>query len=92
MSFSDFIDLKKGPESLVKLALCPLAVLIAGHLVLTLLSQLSTVDLLLIFLLLTFTSPLAYLIRKHREGHMPAQGRRRGAERTPLLPPDEEDE
>jgi hypothetical protein len=34
-------------------------------------------------------SPLAFLIREKRKGRSRRDGARRGAERTPLLPPNE---
>ena len=92
MRFGDLIDLERGPAALVKLALYPLVLLVAFSLVLTLLTQLppeAEFGLLLILLLL---SPLAYVIRKNRRGHPQNQRTRRGAERTPLLPRNEEDQ
>jgi len=92
MRFSDFIDPERGPEPLVRLALCPLILVVACQAVFVILSQLRAVDLLLLFLLFVCVSPLAYLIWRARHGRPRRQGARRGAERTPLLPPQEEEE
>jgi membrane protein implicated in regulation of membrane protease activity len=91
MRFSDFIDPNRGPEALVRLALYPLIVLLVFAALSTILSQLGAGGLLLAFLGLAFVSALAYLIREARQGRTQHQGTRRGAERTPLLPHNEED-
>ena len=91
MRFSDFLNPERGPSALLRLALYPLVLLVVCQLVATILSQLRAVDLLMIFLGLVLVSPLAYLIREARRGRPRRQPSRRGAERTPLLPPDEED-
>ena len=92
MRFGDLIDPERGPAALLRLALYPLVLLVICHLVATILSQLRAVDLLLIFLGLVFVSPFAYLIRESRRGRPQRQGSRRGTERTPLLPPNQEGE
>jgi hypothetical protein len=92
MCLSDFFDLERGPAALVKLALCPLIILLVFSLVTTVLSQLPPEAELGLFCLLLFVSPLAYFIREARRGRPERQGARRGAERTPLLPQNEEDQ
>jgi len=92
MRFSDLINPERGPASLLRLALYPLVLLVVCQLVATILSRLRAVDLLLLFLGLVFVSPLAYLIRESRRGRPQRQGSRRGTERTPLLPPNQEGE
>ena len=92
MRLSDLLNPERGPAALLRLALYPLVLLVACHGVAALLSQLRGADLLLIFLGLALASPLAYLIREARRGRPQRQGSRRGAERTPLLPPNQEDE
>jgi len=92
MRFSDLFDLERGPAALVKLALYPLILLVAFSLVLTLLTKVSPQAELGLFCLLLFLSPLAYLMRRARQGRPQRQGARRGAERTPLLPQNEEDQ
>ena len=92
MRFSDLINPERGPAALLRLALYPLILLAICQLVATILSRLRAVDLLLIFVGLFCVSPLAYLIREARRGRPQRQGSRRGAERTPLLPPNQEGE
>ena len=92
MRFSDFTDPERGTAALLRLALYPLVLLAICQLVATILSQLRAVDLLLMFLGLVFVSPFAYLLREARRGRPQRQASRRGAERTPLLPPNEEGE
>jgi hypothetical protein len=92
MRLHDLFDLERGLGNLVKLAMYPLIVLAAFAVVLDLLGRLGPAGLLFVFLFFVLASPLAYLVRKAR-GHRPQRAvSRRGAERTPLLPPDEEGE
>ncbi len=81
-------DLK--PENLVRFAAYPLVVLVAGGAFVALLRQLGTRGLFLVFLLFLLASPVAYLIRRTRHGPSHREGARRGAERTPSLPPNED--
>jgi hypothetical protein len=92
MRFSDFLDPKRGPEALMRLALYPLLILVTGSLVIGIAGQLGAADLLLGLLLLVLASPLAYVIREARQDRREEPRTRRGAERTPLLPQDEEEE
>ena len=92
MRFSDFTDPERGTAALLRLALYPLVLLAICQLVATILSQLRAVDLLLMFLGLAVVSPVAYLVRESRRGRPQRQASRRGAERTPLLPPNQEGE
>lgn len=87
MNFNDL-----NPENLIRLAVYPLVVLVAGGAFLELLSQLGTLGFFLGFLLFLAASPLAYLIRNARGGRAQRHGARRGAERTPVLPHDHEEE
>jgi hypothetical protein len=91
MRFDDFLDPKSGPEALVRFALYPLALLAIWSLMLALLAKLPPAAILGLFCMLLFLSPAAYFIRKSRQGHSGDRGARRGAERTPLLPRDEEE-
>jgi len=87
---NDLLDPERGPATLVKLALYPLIFVVACRIVIELLSRLSAIDVLLVLFFLILISPLAYLVREAR-GHRPQrEGGRRGAERTPSLPPNEE--
>ena len=90
MRFRDFFDFNKGPETIVRLALYPLFILIVGCLVIGLVSQMSNEDILLGTLFLILMSPLAYFIRESRKRRTRRRMSRRGAERTPLMPPNEE--
>jgi hypothetical protein len=87
---NDLLDPERGPATLVKLALYPLIFVVACEVIIDLVSRLSAIDTFLVFLFLVMLSPLAYFIRQSR-GHRPQRGGgRRGAERTPALPPNEE--
>jgi hypothetical protein len=90
MRFSDFIDPQRGPRALIQLAVYLLVVLIAFQALAVIFSRLGTLDLLLAALCLVCASPVAYLVREARRGRRERQGSRRGAERTPLLPPEED--
>jgi hypothetical protein len=92
MRLSDLIDPKNGPTALVKFAVVPLILVVTSQAIAVLVSQLSAIDILLALLFLTVLSPLAYFIRESRQGHSRHESGRRGAERTPLLPPNEEDQ
>jgi hypothetical protein len=87
---NDLFDSEKGPETLLKFALYPLVLVVIFQIVTALLSHLQAIDILLVFIFLILMSPLAYLIREAR-GHRPERGGRRGgAERTPILPQNED--
>ena len=81
-----------NPENLVRLAVYSLIVLVAGEAVIELLRKLGTLNLLLMFLIFLLASPLAYLIRNARHGQGQHHVARRGAERTPVLPQNHEEE
>lgn len=85
MRLGDLIDPEKGPESLIKLALIPLIIVVVFQFVVCLLAQLSPADELLAFVCLIAVSPVAYWVREHRRGR-PRREARRGTERTPVLP------
>jgi len=87
MRLNDLIDPERGPEALVKLAAYPLIVLVVCSSVLMLVAQLPAMAVLGALFLLVTASPLAYKIREARRHRPERGGRRGGAERTPLLPP-----
>ena len=91
MNLNDLFDPERGPATLIKFALYPLAFVVTCQLIIVPLCKLPGIDLLLIFIFLVLTSPLAYLMRKAR-GRRPERGdgRRGGAERTPILPQNED--
>ena len=74
---------------LLKLGFASLALVVTADLVSEILKRLSFTGLLLGFVGLALISPVAYLIRETGR-ERPGQRPRRGAERTPLLPPREE--
>ncbi|MCL5670985.1 MAG: hypothetical protein M1423_06795 [Acidobacteria bacterium] len=92
MKFSDLFKPKTGPEALVRLALFPFLVLVVGSLVMGVVSNLSNSGILLLMLLCIVISPLAYALREQRRGHRRSPRARRSAERTPLMPREEEEE
>lgn len=92
MDWSYLTNPEKGINSLIRLAFIPLLLLIVLQLIVIILTHFSTLELLAFLVFLGLVSPLAYAIREGRLGQS-RQGRsRRGAERTPLLPLNEEEE
>lgn len=90
MRLNDLFDLERGPEALVKLATYPLIGLVVCSSILMLVAQLPAMAVLGALFLILLASPLAYRIREAR-GHRPERGgSRRGGERTPLLPSNED--
>lgn len=87
-----FADLDRAANSLVLLALYPLILLVVCSLAAALLAELPAAAELGLVCLLVFLCPIAYLVREERQGGPQRQHARRGAERTPLLPPNEEAE
>jgi hypothetical protein len=87
---NDLFDPERGPATLIRFTLYPLAFVVVCQVVIGFLCKLPAIDIFLVFIFLILLSPLAYLARKAR-GHHPERegGRRGGAERTPLLPPNE---
>ena len=89
MHLNDLFGLERGPENLMKLALYALLVVVVFGSVVDLLSRLSFAQTLVAFLAVILVSPVAYLLRASRHPAPRGSGGRRGAERTPLLPPNE---
>ena len=87
-----FGDLDKGIDSLIRLAALPLVLVVVFSLISNLLVQLPPVAFCGLIFMLVLLSPLAYFIRENLEGHPHRQGARCGAERTPLVPADEEEQ
>ena len=91
MRLNEFIDPERGPQALVKMAIYPLIFLVVCSFILMLVAQLPASAVLGALCLLLLASPLAYLIREARgRGGQQRVTRRGGAERTPLLPPNED--
>jgi hypothetical protein len=87
-----FGDLDKTISSLIRLAFYPLILGVVYSLVVTILNHLPPGAVLGLFCLLLLLSPIAYVIREKLAGRPRRQGAPRGAERTPLIPPVQEEE
>ena len=92
MKIGDFLDLQRGPESMVRLAALPLVVLAIASLAGAILSQFTATHFFLALLFLALLSPVAYAVREHRLGRDRHARTRRGGERTPLVPTIREEE
>ena len=90
MRLNDLFDLENGPAAVLKLALYPLILIVVCQALTVLLCRLSIAHMLMTFAFLHLVSPLAYFIRKARGHGGERGGGRRGAERTPVLPTNEE--
>ena len=84
MSIEDF---DRTINSLIKMSLYPLVILVVGASIISMLNQMPPAAVLGLLLLVVCLSPIAYAIRANRAGHGGRQpARRGGAERTPLFP------
>jgi hypothetical protein len=92
MRLRDLIDPERGPETLAKLALYSLILVLSFSLVLDIVAQLPPFGVLILFGLVLLASPAAYFIREAGRGYRTRERARQGAERTPLLPQNEEDQ
>jgi len=91
MNLQDFLYPERAVGFAFKLFCFILCLLALPSLLATLLPQMSGSQLFGLVLLCLFASPIAYVIRERRH-RRPAQGAaRRGAERTPLPPPNEDE-
>jgi hypothetical protein len=90
MRFNDFIHPERGPAALLRFAVYPLVVVVAFAALAMVVSCLRDANTLFAFFALVLASPLAYFIREARQRRPERHMSRRGAERTPLLPPNEE--
>lgn len=86
-----FGDLDRAIDSLIKLAISPLILVVIFSLITSLLTQLPPGAEFGLLCMLAVMSPVAYVIREKLSGRPRRQGASRGAERTPLVPPVEED-
>jgi hypothetical protein len=90
MRLRELLDPERVLVVLMKLAVSLILLLVGLQLFACMLRQIAPAAgfvMLCVFLLL---SPLAYFIRQKRQGLPQRSGARRGAERTPLLPQNEE--
>ena len=88
MNLQDLLHPERPVAFSFKLCCAIFCLLALPSFVATLLSQLSGSQLLGMMLLGLVASPIAYVIRE-RQHRRPARAARRGAERTPLPPPNE---
>ena len=84
-------DLDRFITSLIKLSICPLLILVVSSIVVTLLNELPALAQLALLFMLLLLSPIAYMIRQNRHAGSRTPTSRRGAERTPLLPGNEDE-
>lgn len=90
MRLLDLLDPERVISFLMKLALCLITLSILLQFVACLLRQISPVAGFGILGIIFLFSPLAYFIRQWRRGGTRRPEGRRGAERTPVLPQNEE--
>ncbi len=91
MNLRDFFNPERAAAFAFKLFCAILCLLALPSLFTAFFSQLSRAQLFGLLLLGLVASPIAYVMRERRQ-RRPARAARRGAERTPLPPPNEEDE
>ena len=90
MPLRDLLDPEPALSALMKLAVSLVLLFVLFQFVVCLLQQVSTAAGLAMLCIFFLLSPVAYLIRRIRQGRPQRPGPRRGAERTPLLPQNEE--
>ena len=90
MPLRDLLDPERALSALVKLAVSLVLLFVLFQFLVCLLQQVSPAGVFAILCVFSLLSPFAYLIRRIRQGRSQRPGSRRGAERTPLLPSDEE--
>ena len=91
MNLRDFMDPERAVAFAFKLFCVILCLLALPSFFAALLPQLSGTQLLGLVLLCLLASPIAYLIRERRQRRPALRAARRGAERTPLPPPNEDE-
>ena len=90
MHLRDLFNPVRAFSALMKLAVCLILLSVFLQCVACVLQQASPSAEFAVLCVLFLLSPLAYLIRRIRQGRRERPGPRRGAERTPLLPSGEE--
>jgi predicted ABC-type exoprotein transport system permease subunit len=90
MRLNDLLDPERVISFLMKLALCLIMLSILLQFVVCLLRQISPAAEFGMLCIILLLSPLAYFIRRWRQGGKGRPEGRRGAERTPVLPQNEE--
>ena len=91
MNLRDFFDPERAAAFAFKMFCVMVCLLALPSFLAALLPQLSGTHLLGLMLLCLLASPIAYVIREHRNRRPARTAARRGAERTPLPPPNEEE-
>jgi hypothetical protein len=86
MRLSDLLDPERVLSFLLKLAFCLVMSAVLLQFVACLLRQISPVAEFGMLCIILLLCPLAYFIRRWRQGGKPRHEGRRGAERTPMLP------
>ena len=89
MRFRDLLHPERGPKALLRLAFYALVVVVVFSVLSMIVNQLNGTDFFLGFLAIVLISPVAYFIRESRRRRPRQHISRRGAERTPLMPPNE---
>ena len=89
MRLSDLLDPEKVLSFLMKFALCLIMLSVLLQFVACLFRQISPAAELGMFCMFFLLCPLAYFIRRWRQGGKRRPEGRRGAERTPMLPQNE---
>jgi hypothetical protein len=90
MRFHDLLDPERALAALMKLAIFLILLSVFLQCLACRLRQVSPSVGFAMLCVLFLVSPLAYLIRRIRQGRRERPGPRRGAERIPLLPQNEE--
>jgi ABC-type transport system involved in cytochrome bd biosynthesis fused ATPase/permease subunit len=91
MRLSDLTDIDRASNIFIKLIGALFAVILLGAMVREALGCLSLMGALVLITFFLCASPVAYLIRESRRQSRPERPRG-GAERTPVLPPTEDEE
>jgi len=91
MNLRDFLHPDRAVAFAFKLFCVILCLLALPEFLATLLPQLSATQLLTLVLLCLLASPIAYVIRERRHRRPVHRAARRGAERTPLPAPNEDE-
>jgi hypothetical protein len=90
MRFRELLDPDRVLAASMKLAICLIVVSVFLQFVICLVKHISPAAEFVMLCIFFLLSPVAYLIRRWRLGGTQRSGARRGAERTPLLPQNED--
>lgn len=90
MRLRDVLDPERALSASMKVAVCLILLGVFFQCVVCFLQQISPAEWFALFCFFCLLSIVAYMIRQKRQGRERHLGARRGAERTPLLPQNEE--